>query len=70
LVTGASGYLASHIINILLGKGYNVVGTVRSLANKDKYSFLYKLPNAEAHLELREADLIDAHSWEAALKDV
>lgn len=34
LVTGATGYIASHVINELLQKGYNVVGTVRSLANK------------------------------------
>jgi nucleoside-diphosphate-sugar epimerase len=31
LVTGASGYVASHIIKILLENGHNVRGTVRSL---------------------------------------
>lgn len=40
LVTGASGYIASHLIHQLLQKEYHVVGTVRSLANKEKYSFL------------------------------
>lgn len=40
LVTGASGYIASHLIYQLLEKGYDVVGTVRSLTNKDKYLFL------------------------------
>lgn len=34
LVTGASGYIASHVINELLHRGYFVIGTVRSLANK------------------------------------
>jgi nucleoside-diphosphate-sugar epimerase len=34
LVTGASGYIASHLIHNLLLKDYDVVGTVRSLANK------------------------------------
>ena len=34
LVSGASGFVASHIINGLLNAGYDVVGTVRSLANK------------------------------------
>lgn len=30
LVTGANGYIASHVIDILLDLGYNVRGTVRS----------------------------------------
>jgi nucleoside-diphosphate-sugar epimerase len=47
LVSGASGYIASHVINELLIRGYHVVGTVRSLANKDKYAFLYELPHAK-----------------------
>lgn len=42
LVTGASGYIASHIIRELLSKGYRVVGTVRNANNKEKYSFLYE----------------------------
>ena len=53
LVTGASGYIASHLIHQLLQKEYHVVGTVRSLANKDKYSFLLQFPNAKTHLELK-----------------
>lgn len=47
LVTGASGYIASHVISELLQRGYKVVGTVRSIANKAKYSFLYELPNGK-----------------------
>jgi uncharacterized protein YbjT (DUF2867 family) len=46
LVTGATGFIASHVINQLLQRGYKVVGTVRNLANKDKYAFLFDLPNA------------------------
>lgn len=30
-VTGANGYVGSHLIKKLLEKGYKVVGTVRSL---------------------------------------
>lgn len=30
LVTGANGYIASHVINILLQLGYKVRGTVRT----------------------------------------
>ena len=50
LVTGASGYIASHVIKELLERGYHVIGTVRSVANKDKYAFLYELPHAKEHL--------------------
>lgn len=58
LVTGATGYIASHLIHELLQKGYDVVGTVRSVANKEKYSFLLEFPNAKEHLEFREGDLL------------
>ena len=50
LVTGASGYIASHVIKELLHRGYKVIGTVRSIANKDKYTFLYDFPNAKENL--------------------
>ena len=36
LVTGASGYIASHVVHLLLTKGYKVRGTVRSLNNAAK----------------------------------
>lgn len=34
LVTGATGYLGSHCIKILLERGFKVRGTVRNLAKK------------------------------------
>lgn len=40
LVTGANGFLAVHVIEILLKRGYAVRGTVRS---SDKEAHLYKL---------------------------
>lgn len=36
LVTGASGFMAAHILNEFLGHGYKVRGTVRSEASADK----------------------------------
>lgn len=30
LVTGANGYIASHVVDILLSEGYNVRGTIRA----------------------------------------
>eukprot|EP00408_Alexandrium_pacificum_P013937 CAMPEP_0171236868 /NCGR_PEP_ID=MMETSP0790-20130122/42678_1 /TAXON_ID=2925 /ORGANISM="Alexandrium catenella, Strain OF101" /LENGTH=89 /DNA_ID=CAMNT_0011703213 /DNA_START=61 /DNA_END=327 /DNA_ORIENTATION=- len=35
-VTGASGFIALHLVEQLLAKGYTVVGTVRSLTNEAK----------------------------------
>jgi len=53
LVTGASGYIASHLIKILLERGYRVRGTVRSLSNQRKNEFIYNLvPEKNDHLEL------------------
>ena len=66
LVTGASGYLAGHVVKLLQEKGHVVRGTVRSLTNKAKVTHLYNLcPGAKHRLELVEADLNDPDSWEA-----
>lgn len=70
LVTGATGYIAAHVIRELLERGYEVFGTVRQLSNKDKYSFLYDLPNAKDRLTIRQADLLDAQAWNAALEGI
>jgi nucleoside-diphosphate-sugar epimerase len=71
LVTGATGYIASHLIKILLERGHKVRGTVRSLSNKSKYEFLYRLaPEKNDNLTLIEADLTDRASWSAAVEGV
>ncbi|KAK2573682.1 NADPH-dependent aldehyde reductase ARI1 [Acropora cervicornis] len=72
LVTGASGFLASHIVRQLLEAGeYMVRGTVRSLSNEKKVGPLKKLKpeNAKYDLELVEADLTNKESWTEAVKD-
>ena len=64
-MTGASGFIATHIIKQLLEEGYSVRGTVRSLADEDKVKKLNELcPDAENKLELVEADLTKPESWE------
>lgn len=66
LVTGASGYLAMHVVKQLLDSGeYIVRGTVRSLANEQKVEPLRSLcpENAKYGLELAEADLTKKESW-------
>lgn len=65
LVTGASSFVAGHLINQLLQRGYKVRGTVRSKENS-VYDHLLKLPNAEKNLEIVEADLTKQSTWEAA----
>jgi nucleoside-diphosphate-sugar epimerase len=34
IVTGANGYIASHLVSLLLSKGYQVIGTVRSQSKR------------------------------------
>eukprot|EP00389_Voromonas_pontica_P013394 GDKH01020674.1.p1 GENE.GDKH01020674.1~~GDKH01020674.1.p1 ORF type:complete len:351 (+),score=69.56 GDKH01020674.1:127-1179(+) len=67
LVTGATGYIASHIVEQLLAKGFKVRGTVRSLSNEESYAYLKKMPGAEKNLELVAANLNDEAGWEAAV---
>ncbi len=69
LVTGASGYIATHIVKMLLELGYKVRGTVRSLKDEKKISPLKKLViNPKHELELVEADLLNESSWLNAVK--
>ena len=70
LVTGATGYIATHIVQQLLQAGYRVRGTVRSLKNEEKVKPLYELcPEANDKLELVECNLLDENCWDAAVKD-
>lgn len=64
LVTGASGYIATHIISQLSAKGYRVRGTVRSLKDEKKLAPLRNLSrNCRYPIELVEADLLNEASW-------
>lgn len=67
LVTGASGFLAQHVILKLLEKGYDVRGTVRSLKRADEVrSVLGKHNSKGAAIELVEADLGADKGWAEA----
>ena len=57
LVTGATGFIASRIVEQLLAKDYHVRGTVRSLKKERELGLLRALPGATDRLELVEADL-------------
>ncbi|XP_071839331.1 uncharacterized protein [Apostichopus japonicus] len=68
LVTGASGYVATGIVNDLLNKGYLVRGTVRSLKNPGKVKPLKSMAEGKpGKLELVEADLMKPETWKSAV---
>jgi dihydroflavonol-4-reductase len=57
-VSGATGFIASHIVQQLLDAGHRVRGSVRNLQKTGDLAFLRDLPGAAARLELVEADLL------------
>ena len=64
-VTGASGFIAAHIVRELLEQGYRVRGTVRKSPNS--YPFLLGLPGASDRLELVEAELLNDGAYDRAV---
>jgi dihydroflavonol-4-reductase len=71
LVTGGSGYIAIHIINNLVRKGYRVRTTVRNVKLAEKVEPIKKLnKHAKFPIEIVQADLLDSKSWPPALKDI
>ncbi|KAL3620851.1 hypothetical protein CASFOL_035763 [Castilleja foliolosa] len=66
-VTGASGYIASWLVNLLLRRGYFVNATVRNLSDPKKVEHLVALEGANERLKLFEADLVDDRSFDSAV---
>lgn len=70
LVTGLSGFIASHVAVKLLEQGYKVRGTVRNLAKGEKIAAkLLEAVESGAELELVEANLTSDAGWAEAVKD-
>ena len=70
LVSGGSGYLASHIIQQLLVEGYTVHTTVRDKSKTEKYSHLTDLANnSKGEIVIFEADLLKPGSFGEAMRD-
>lgn len=71
LVTGANGFLAQHVVKQLLDAGYSVKGTVRGLADRSKYAFLWEVSTgadeASGRLEFVELDLTKSEGWTEAV---
>ncbi|ETO35235.1 hypothetical protein RFI_01828 [Reticulomyxa filosa] len=65
LVTGASGFIASHIIQQLCSEGYRVRGTVR---NRKKCDLSHLLTGDKNDIELIECDLNSDKNWRKAVE--
>ena len=69
LVTGANGFVGSHVVKKLIDEGYRVRATIRSLKDEKKIAPLKELAkNAKHELEFAEADLLNEQSWINAVK--
>lgn len=69
LVTGATGFVAGHVIKVLLEAKYHVRGTVRKVADTKKYEHLQNLPGATPEtLQFVECDLNSTRGWDEACK--
>ena len=58
-VTGANGFIGSHIVKQLLAKGYRVRAVVRDPTNASKVAHLKTFPHSE-HVELAKGELNEA----------
>ena len=65
-VTGASGYVGSHVVIPLMKRGYTVHACLTQLDNKDKTDHLLALNNSDypGHLELFAASLLVEGSYD------
>ncbi|KAL0387926.1 UNVERIFIED_CONTAM: Tetraketide alpha-pyrone reductase 1 [Sesamum radiatum] len=66
-VTGASGFIASWLVNLLLRRGYTVNATVRNLSDPSKVAHLKALEGAKERLRLFQANLTEEGSFDAAI---
>jgi len=66
-VTGASGYIASWLVKLLLDRGYTVHATVRSLDDPKKTEHMLALDGAKERLSLFEANLTAEGSFDSAV---
>ncbi|KAF3960492.1 hypothetical protein CMV_014803 [Castanea mollissima] len=66
-VTGASGYIASWLVKLLLQRGYTVKATVRDTKDLKKTEHLLALDGAKERLKLFKANLLDEGSFDSAV---
>ncbi|XP_058075100.1 phenylacetaldehyde reductase-like [Magnolia sinica] len=67
-VTGASGFIGSWLVRVLLDRGYSVNATVQHLDDEKETKHLQALEGAESRLQLFEMDLLDYNSLRPPIK--
>ncbi|CAA3016481.1 tetraketide alpha-pyrone reductase 1-like, partial [Olea europaea subsp. europaea] len=66
-VTGASGYVASWLVKLLLEHHYTVRATIRDLSDPRKVAHLKELEGSKERLRLFQADLNEGGSFDSAV---
>jgi nucleoside-diphosphate-sugar epimerase len=67
-LTGASGFLGTHVLKLLLEQGYTIHATTTSIERHGaRLNGLVPQATAEGRLKLFEADLLDAKSFDAPM---
>ncbi|XP_034703442.1 cinnamoyl-CoA reductase 1-like [Vitis riparia] len=67
-VSGASGYIASWLVKLLLQHGYTVKATVRNPNDLTKTGHLLALDGAKERLHLFKADLVEEGSFDSVIE--
>ncbi|KAM1263548.1 hypothetical protein ACFX2G_029151 [Malus domestica] len=67
-VTGASGYIASWLVKLLLQRGYTVKASIRDPNDKKKTEHLLALDGAKERLQLFKADLLEDGSFDSLVE--
>lgn len=72
LVTGCSGYVASHIVLLLLRKGYRVRGSLRASerGEGDELVARHHDDDVRRRFEETECDLLEDQGWDEAMRGV
>ncbi|XP_058077513.1 phenylacetaldehyde reductase-like [Magnolia sinica] len=66
-VTGASGYIASWLVKLLLDRGYSINATVRDPNDPKKIEHLLALDGAKERLHLFKANLLEEGAFDAVV---